>query len=549
MKDTVNRRRLLQWAAASSTVPVVSGTAYSQSDGATAGTDGGGSDVSVRLVDVTDPVEGGGLLRWTAELENPTDRTVRPTVEYLVDGESAGSVTLTLEPGETERPFPRSYRLEPAARDREVTVQVRTEGDSAARAVTVLGVDELDDGLTSPDEPIAVQPGTTVFFEAGAVDPDADRSQFTGWWVDGERVGDSMVGPAWQSVYYAEQNAHYWQYIAETEGTDQVTAGIDTEDGNYRADWTVTVTPEGHASPTIGAARPERGTLAVDRDGTTDLEIDVADPDGALERVVWWLSQADLILGTSAVSGTTDTASLTVDSGLCHTCSIIAWVICEDGTFASESLWQVDDTGSDHTGLSASISETNDPVDAGDVLEVTAELANGGTDTITRDVDLVVGHDPQRVDTRSVSVAGGGTETVTLEFETAVVDRTQAFPVRVEAGDAVAERTVKVIGTADVGGRVTITGTNDPVDAGDVLEVTATLENTTDRAVTRDVELIVGHDPAIVDTRHFSIDGGGSESITLEFETAVVANDQSFPVRVAADGCVAQRTVTVRGTN
>ncbi|ELY69694.1 COG1361 family protein [Natrinema versiforme] len=549
MRNTVNRRRLLRWAAASSTIPVVSGTGHAQSDGATAGTNGGESAVAVRLVDVTDPVEGGGLLRWTAELENPTDRTVRPTVEYLVDGESAGSVTLTLEPGETERPFPRSYRIEPAARDREVTVRVRTEGDSAARAVTVLGVDELDDSLTSPNDPVAVQPGTTVFFEAGAVDPDADRSQFTGWWVDGERVGDSLVGPAWQSVYYAEQNAHYWQYTAEIEGTDRVTAGIDTEDGNYRADWTVSVTPDGHASPTIEAARPERGTLPVDPGETIDLEIDVTDPDGALERVVWWLSQADLILGTSDVSGTTDTASLTVDGGLCHTCSVIAWVISDDGTFTSDSLWQVDETRSDHTGLSVSITGTNDPVDTGDVLEVTAELANGGPDTVTRDVDLVVGHDPQRVDTRSVSVAGGGTETVTLEFETAVVDRTQAFPVRVETDDAVAERTVEVIGTADAGGRVTITGTNDPVDAGDVLEVRATLENATDRAVARDVELIVGHDPAVVDTRRLSIDGGGSESITLEFETAIVANDQSFPVRVAADGCVAQRTVTVRGTN
>lgn len=545
----MNRRRLLRWAAASSTVPVAAGTVQSQSDGSTAGTDGGGSDVTVRLVDVTDPVEGGGLLRWTAELENRTDRTVRPTVEYLVDDESAGTVTLTLEPGETERPFPRSYRIEPAARDRAVTVRVRTEGDSAARTVTVLGVDELDDGLTRPGESVAVQPGTTVFFEAGAVDPETDGSQFTGWWVDGESVGDSMVGPAWQSVYYAEQNAHYWQYTPESEGTHEVTAGIDTEDGNYRADWTVSVTPDGHASPTIEAARPERGTLPADRGGTIDLEIDVADPDGALERVVWWVGQSDLILGTSEVSGTTDTASLTVDGGLCHTCPIIAWVICDDGTFASESLWQVDDTGSGDTGLSASIIETNDPVDAGDILEVTAELENGGTEPVTRDVDLVVGHDPQRVDTRSVSVAGGGTETITLEFETAVVDRTQAFPVRVEADDAVAERTVEVIGTADAGGRVTITGTNDPVDAGDVLEVTATLENATDRAVSRDVELIVGHDPTVVDTRRLSIDGGGSESITLEFETAVVATDQSFPVRVAADGCVAQRTVTVRGTN
>ncbi|WP_226481981.1 hypothetical protein [Natrinema amylolyticum] len=543
----MNRRTLLRGSAVSGIVPFTYGRVRSQPDESAADADGA---VAVRIADASDPVEGGGLLEWTAEVENATDRTVRPTLEYLVGGEPAGTVTLTLEPGEIRRPFPRSYRVEPAARDRELSVGVRTNGDSDRRTVTVLGVEELDDGLTSPSEEIAVQPGTTVFFEAGAVDPDADTSQFTGWWVNGEPVGDSMVGPAWQSVYYAERNAHYWQYTAESEGTDRVTAGIDTDDGNYRADWTVTVTPDGHASPTIEDARPDRGTLPVDRDEPTDLEIDVADPDGALERVVWWIGQSDLILGTSDVSGAADTASLTVDGGLCHTCPIIAWVISADGTFTSESLWEVDDTGpGTETGLSVSITGTNDPVEAGGVLDVTAALENAGTEPVSRDVDLVVGHDPQRVATRSVSVAGGVTETVSLEFETAVVDRTQAFPVRVETDDAVAERTVEVIGTADASGRVAITNTNDPVDAGDVLEVTATLENTSDRAVTRTAELIVGHDPTIVDTRRVSIDGGTTEPIDLEFETAVVANDQSFPVRVATDGCVAVRTVEVRGRN
>ncbi|WP_226006212.1 hypothetical protein [Natrinema salinisoli] len=296
----------------------------------------------VRLADVTDPIDGGGSLEWTAELENATDRPVRPTVEYTVDGEPVGTVTLTLDPGETEQPFSGSYRVEPAARDREVSLRVTAAGDSAERTVTVSGVDELETERSRPADELAVRPGTTVLFEAGAADPNA--SQFTSWWANGEHVSDSMVGPAWQSIYYAERNAHYWQYTAESVGTDEIIAGIDTDDGNYRVDWTVNVTPGGRSSPTIDGARPKPGRLPVDRAEPTALEIDVDDPDGGLERVVWWLGQADQIIGTSEISGATDTASLTVEEGLCQTCPIIAWVICADGRFTSESLWEVDVT-------------------------------------------------------------------------------------------------------------------------------------------------------------------------------------------------------------
>lgn len=440
----VNRRMLLRGAAVSSIGPLTDDRWESRFENAELLSDGSG--VVVRIVDATDPVTGGSQLEWTAELENTTGRSVRPTVEYLVDGESVGNVTLTLEPGETKRPFPRSFRVEPAARDREVSIQVRAGGDSAERSVTVLGVDELDDESTRPNEDIAVQPGTTVLFEVDAVDPDA--SQFTGWWANGAQVSDSMTAAPWQSVYYAERNAHYWQYTADTTGTDEITAGVETDDGTYRAEWTVTVTPDGHASPTIDDARPETGSLAVDPDGETDLEIDVTDPDGALERVVWWLGQADRILGTSDVSGATDTASLSLDGRGCQLCPIIAWVIAADGTVTAETLWEIDETATGGDAeLDISITGTNDPVDAGDVLEVTATLENTSDRPVDRDVRLIVGHDPTTVETRRVSVDAGATESIRFTFETAVVANGQSFPVRVATDESDATRTVTVRGT------------------------------------------------------------------------------------------------------
>ncbi|WP_201293993.1 hypothetical protein [Natronorubrum halalkaliphilum] len=539
----MNRRTLLRGVAAGSIVPATYvGTAAVASES-------NETPVSVRIVEASETVAGGDLLEWTVEVENQTDRSARPTLEYFVDGDPAGSVTLTVDPGETERPFSSSYRTEPVARDEDVTLRVEANGDADERTVRLLGVEELDGERRFPDRELAVQPETTVHFEVGGTDPDA--SQTTVWWVNGERVGDTLASP-WQAVYYVEQAAHYWQETFDTAGTHDVVAGVEIDGEQYRASWTVTVTPDGLAEPTIEGARPEPGTLEADRDETTTLEVDVADPDENLERVVWWLSQADVILGESEVSGATDTATLTVDGGFCHTCHIIPWVITSDGTFAGDSVWQaVDPTiGTGDAELDLTITATNDPVDAGEILEVTADCENTGTEPVEQSVDLIVGHDPQRVDTRTVAVDGGATETVVLEFETAVVSRTQTFPVRVEGPDDSDERTVEVIGTEAAAPEldVTITGVNDPVDAGELLEVTVDCENAGDQELTRSVDLIVGHDPTLVDSRSVTVAAERSETVVLEFETAPVPNDQSFPVRVETDGSTDERTVQVWGT-
>ncbi|ELY83784.1 hypothetical protein [Natrinema gari] len=91
--------------------------------------------------------------------------------------------------------------------------------------------------------------------------------------------------------------------------------------------------------------------------------------------------------------------------------------------------------------------ETNAPIDAGDVLDVSATIENtGGTDG-THDLALIVGHSSERVDRRTVSLAAGERTTITTGYETPRVDADQEFPVRIEAGDAAAERSVLVHGT------------------------------------------------------------------------------------------------------
>ncbi|WP_245726642.1 hypothetical protein [Natronorubrum sediminis] len=300
------------------------------------------SSLAIRIVDIPDALTGGEFLEWTLEVENLTDESIEPTVDSFVDGESVGSVTLTIGPGETVQPTTPSVPTEPVDTEGSVTPRVSANGVSDERTVRLLPAEELDTALQFPDPELTVQPGTTVHFEVGVVDPDA--TQTTTWFVDGEEVGSTLADPR-QSVYFAEQDAHFWQETFDTPGPSEVVAAVDVDGEQFRASWTVTVDPKGLADPSIDAVRPEPGILEFDSetDEETTLEIDVSDPDENLDRVVWWLTQADTILGVSDVSGATDTASLTVGAELCHTCVIIPWVITGDGTFASEPLWEAVD--------------------------------------------------------------------------------------------------------------------------------------------------------------------------------------------------------------
>ncbi|AGB36375.1 COG1470 family protein [Natronococcus occultus] len=488
--------------------------------------------VGVRILETNAPVEGGTLLEVTVELENAGTESARPTVESFVDGDRHSAVTTTVDASDTATVDLGGYRTAPVEADERISVRAETEDDADERAVDVLAVPELDPGGIEPDPEIAIRPGTTVLFE---VESDAlgEYGGRTQWFVDGEYVGWSM-GP-WYSAYYSHRGVDYWQQTFESPGTREVTAAVGDDDETSRATWTVEVTEIGTAAPSLDEHRPTEESLEVVRGEPTELELDVSQPDGALERVVWWLGHSDTVLDTTDVSGTEDTTSIGLAGG-CYACPIVVWVIGEDGAVASENPWVIDEVGDPDDTLDVTITETNDPIDAGEVLEVTADVENATADERSGEADLIVGHDPELVDSQSLTVDGGGTETVDLEFETAVVRRTQTFPARVEVEDVADERTVEVVGTEDVALDVTIAETNAPVRTGEFLEVVAELENAHDSERHSEVQLVVGHDPDVVETRVVSVEPGATETITMGYETAVVEREQEFPVRVETDG-------------
>lgn len=408
--------------------------------------------LEVSIAETDSPVNAGEYLDVTTEVRNTGTTDVRTTVDLVVghDSKRLGRIRTTIGAGET-RTLNQGFYTYPVPRDAEFPVRVEVDGDADERTASVTGADPLP--TASPDDEFTVAPGTDVLFEAGAVDPDA--SQRTVWWVDGDHVGDSL-GP-WESVYYGEVGAHYRQETFETAGTYDVAAAVIPRDGEgtYRTQWQVDVTAGGRGSPTVEPVRPSPGTVPTTDDETITFELEATDSEGRLDRAVWWLGHADVILDVTELEGRRDTARLEMDSA-CHGCPIMPWVICTDGALASPgSMWELErvengdgddggDSGDSSANLELSIRTTNSPVDAGEYLEVIVDIENTGTETGEDVLELVVGHDPKVLDTQEITVEPGETGAATLGFETYPTKQDERFPVRVVGSDDTVETSVQV---------------------------------------------------------------------------------------------------------
>ncbi|WP_254532711.1 hypothetical protein [Natrinema gelatinilyticum] len=387
----------------------------------------------------------------TAELKNSasTDEQVELRLVVGEDPEVVGQQTVPVNAGETRTVEYLQFRTYPVRNDDTVPVRIETETDVAEMMVTVTGIGPFDAQYAYPNrkQDLSVQPGTMVLFEIDA--EMLDQQGTTHWYVDGEYVM-TPAGP-WPATYFTDVGREFFAHTFDTAGTYLVDAAVIADDGNTASRWEVTVADDGAAPPTVDAARPATSELATDE--TTTLELDVSSTATELERVVWWMTQSDVILDVSDISGTSDTASIQIDGG-CHTCQIEAWVIDEKNAYTAVNPWVFegfDEAGNDNGGgegeVTVTILDTNSPVTGGEVLEVTAAIENTGTAEVTQDVDLVVGDDPELVDSRTVTVPAGRTKRFELVFKTYPVAQDDLFPVRVETGDSTDQRTVLAYGT------------------------------------------------------------------------------------------------------
>ncbi|SIR88362.1 CARDB domain-containing protein [Natronorubrum thiooxidans] len=219
---------------------------------------------------------------------------------------------------------------------------------------------------------------------------------------------------------------------------------------------------------------------------------------------------------------------------------------------ASDCLEEISPADGGDTTFVIDSLETNTPIDAGQYLEVRADVRNTGDAAGTQSVELVVGNDPERVEVQPVTLDPGAQTTVSMGYVTPRVENDQAFPVRVRSAGDSDERSVTVYGT-DGDGRaeahfdVGPLETNTPVDAGQYLEVRADVRNTGDAAGSRDVRLVVGNDPEQVDVRSVALEPGTWTTVTMGYTTPRVENDQEFPVGIESGDDSTTESVLVYG--
>ncbi|WP_019991548.1 COG1361 family protein [Natronorubrum tibetense] len=413
------------------------------------------------------------------------------------------------------------------------------------------------------DRERTVQSGAELLFEADIENPDANWD--VEWQIDGERARyDAHYDMRTQDyLQYVEQyGAAYFTETFDSSGTYEVIAFVfyDPETGNrddpeYEgADeirWTVHVTSDGAAPPSVASADPEPGeTLTVGRNEPFEIDVDVSSPDSDPARTVWWLSQADVVLEFGDPDGS-GTATLSVDDGAgCHTCAITCWVITEDNLLLRPDSWVLDHEAAD-VPATFQVAEmaTNSPIGGGETLEVTATIHNIGDETGTTDVDLVVGHDPEIEDGQLLTLDPGESTEITLLFEAGEpAGEVEEFPVMVDTGADTASETVAVEsdGTTPATFEVAEMATNSPVGGGETLEVDTTIENVGDETGTTDIELLVGHDPVVEDSEMLTLEAGESADLTLTFQTGQPAGDtEEFPVVVDTGADTASEMVVV----
>ncbi|NUB92993.1 hypothetical protein HT576_18460 [Haloterrigena sp. SYSU A121-1] len=407
--------------------------------------------------------------RLTATDENGTQRAESETFEA---NETAEFEALELEPPLEEN----------------ATLEVAVADDAGAELATE-SVEYTVDG----------DPAT---FEATF--PRCSQAEVTGSFEDGDRI---IVGTAfYESGGFGNSMGEYAVTVGEDveapfEGTITYETGDDFTVAETADGATVTV-PEGdtgavitgfaspdatpgsidylnpNASECLEEIRPERPTISVAETTPTEGGIAVT---FEYENP----NEESLAVGSEFVEGTADDEppselepgndSFTVDWTPETDSERLVWEVdmsnydYEEPLIAqTEPAGEIDSTEpADPAAFTVSIVGTNAPVEAGEPLEVDADLENTGGENGTQDVELAI--DGAVVDETPVSLAPNESELVTLAADTTALEPGE-YPVTVSSENETAETTVTI---EEAEAAETPTGTESTADGQADAEPTA----------------------------------------------------------------------------
>lgn len=199
----------------------------------------------------------------------------------------------------------------------------------------------------SPQGEITAAPGTLVLFEAVAHGYRGDRARGR-WYVDGQR----WVDPGAFHGQLGGRGRSTFTYSFDEKGTHRVEAelydeGQASEGGQLigTVSWTVHVEPDGNRPPTVELVKPESRKLESSGDSPTRRQFVATahDPEGELDRVVWWVSQCDKLIAASPATGASETTTLSyaLDSG----CPLGVRAIDRKGAISKLRGWAVERDG------------------------------------------------------------------------------------------------------------------------------------------------------------------------------------------------------------
>ncbi|WP_137286288.1 hypothetical protein [Halorussus salinisoli] len=236
----------------------------------------------------------------------------------------------------------------------------------------------------SPAREVSVVPGTQILFEVAVRDSGGDdyRKRL---YVNGERS-------------HAEPDAFYGQldradrevmtHTFDRRGTHRVRLEFHRDGATFgTVRWTVRVADDGDRPPTAERLEPRAKVveLATDESRRRTFRLRATDPDGELDRVVWWSNQCDEVVGVSPLSGSRDEATVSYDPY--GGCPLRPAVVDADGAVSWDDGWilrradaaghyvRIESEGGGVARYEFSASESVRQVDEGD--EVDATRASG----------------------------------------------------------------------------------------------------------------------------------------------------------------------------
>ncbi len=479
-------------------------------------------EYAVTITDTNSPINEGRTLNVTTRLENTGNESGPLNVTLTVDGVQRDLRSPNLTVGET-----RTLNLS-------WDTGLNDGGNYTATAASPNGTDST-----------SVTVNTSAFFAVSNLSTNepvvgGERLQAT---ATVENVGDQTGTHQVRLRLDADTKDATTVTLAPGERTSVLLswATAESDAGNYTAR---VISP--HSSESTGATvlAPENFSVRIDDANDPVTEGDSLTVTATVENVGDLSGTQEVTL--SADGTQQDSTNVTLSPGESTTVELTWETAVGDAGGPNVTVASASDSNSTPVTVQAraafltvEITDTNQPVNEGDTLEVLATVENTGGENATFEVELRTDNAPR--DAATVSLGPGESRTVVLGWETGEGDAGN-YTAQVITATTSDSTDVTVLGPRPANFSVAIEGTNQPVTGGDTLEVTATVENRGGRTATRNATLAANGSER--DATPVTLASGESTTVELAWET-VPDDAGNYTVTVAAGNGTGQAAVTV----